>query len=207
MDVSFELDIPEGNNTLNVSVVDVEGISTNMDEVSIKSADAEDTTKPKISIENASGKLIIKATDETELDYMTYKWEDGEEVKIQPKAEDKKSITQEVSVEKGTKTLTITAFDKSGNQEVVNKKIVGSNGAQINVTYSDGKFIVKVTDEYKITKIQYTLNDEEFTINDLPQDAKEYEFTIPLEEGVTNYLKVNAYENDLMTEYKGKKTY
>ena len=165
-----------------------------------------DTTKPKISIENASGKLIITATDETELNYLTYQWENGEEIKTVATEEDKKTVKLQIDVEKGTKNLTLTAVDKAGNKEVVNKKIVGSNGPQISVTISEGNFVVKVTDEYKITKIQYTLNDEEFTVDNIPQNSKEYEFRIPLKAGVTNYLKINAYENNLMTEYKCKKT-
>lgn len=207
MEVSFELDIPEGDNVLKVAAIDVEGIRTTFDDVSARSTGIKDTTKPRITVENASGKLIITATDETELDYLTYQWEDGEVVKTEATEGDKKSIKQEVGVEKGTKSITIIAVDKSGNQETVKKKIVGSNGAEIKVTLSDGNFVVRVTDEYKITKIQYTLNDEEFTVNDIPENAKEYEFRVPLKEGITNYLKINAYENDLMTEYKCKKTY
>ncbi len=207
MEVSFELDIPEGDNVLNVSAVDVDGITTEFDQVSARSEGVKDTTKPKISVENSSGKLVITATDETELDYLTYQWEGGEEVKAVATETDKKSIKQEIDVEKGTKTITIVAVDNAGNKETVNKKIIGSNGAEIKVTLSDGCFVVRVTDEYKITKIEYTLNDEVVTVDDIPQDAKEYEFRVPLKEGVTNYLKVNAYENDLMTEYKCKKTY
>lgn len=207
MEFSFELKIPQGDNKLNVSAVDVEGITTKFDEISVRSSGVKDTTKPKISVENAAAKLIITATDETELDYLSYQWEDGEEVKIKAAEETKQSIKQEINVEKGTKNLTIIAVDKSGNRETVKKKIVGSNGAEIKVTVSDGYFVVRVTDEYKITKIVYTLNEEEFTVEDLPENATEYEFRVKLIDGVTNYLKVNAYENDLMTEYKGKKTY
>ena len=51
------------------------------------------------------------------------------------------------------------------------------------------------------------MNDEEHTVEGIPQGAKEYEFKVPLKDGVTNYLKIDAYENDLLTEYKCKKTF
>ena len=204
--ISMELDIPEGDNKLNISIVDDDGITTKFDEVTVRAEGTKDTTKPQISVENVAPKLVITATDETELDYMTYQWEDGEKVNVEAKGQDKKTIKQEVNVEKGTKTITITAVDKSGNIETEKKKILGSNGAEIKVTFSDGNFVVKVTDEYAITKIQYTLNDEEYTVEDIPANAKEYEFRVPLKDGETNYLKIDAYENDLLTEYKCKKT-
>ena len=114
-------------------------------------------------------------------------------------------IKQTIDVEKGTKRLVISAYDKSGNKQTVSKKIIGSNGPTVTASISNGNFVIKVTDEFGLTKIEYTHNDELFTINDLPQNATEYEFTIPVKDG-DNYVKVNAYENGIMTEFKCKKT-
>ena len=212
-EITKEIEVKEGENDLTVVAVDKAGnketITKKISSANIAKVDEKpkDTTKPKIAVENAAPKIVITATDETELDYITYQWEDGEAVKVQASGEDRKTIKQEINVEKGTKTLTITAVDKSGNKETQKKKIVGSNGAKIEVVLSDGQFVVKVTDENVITKIQYTLNDEEHTVEGIPQGAKEYEFKVPLKDGVTNYLKIDAYENDLLTEYKCKKTF
>lgn len=203
--INQEIEMPQGDNKLNIVVIDVEGNRTKFGEIAVSFTSEDDTVKPKISIVNSVGKITITATDETELDYLTYQWEGEEEVKIEATSDNNKSITQEVSVQKGTKKLTIVAVDKTGNKETMSKKIVGSNGPEIKVSASEGNFIIKVTDEYVITKIEYTINEEVFTINDLPSDAKEYEFKVQLKDGV-NYLKVNAYENDLMTEFKCKKT-
>ena len=94
----------------------------------------------------------------------------------------------------------------TGEIENSYKKVVGSNGPKVVVTLEDNNFIVKVTDEYKLTKIEYTLNDSVVNVDNIPVDAKEFEFKVPVQEGA-NYLKINAYdENDLMTEYKCKKT-
>ena len=203
----FEIEIPQGDNKLNVSVVDVEGNRTDFDKIDVSFAATGDTVKPKVSIVKSStqGKITISATDETELDYIAYNWEGEEQVKVEPTDEDKKVITQDISIEEGTKKLTVIAYDKQGNKGEISKNIIGSNGPEIKVTVEDNNFIIKVTDKNKITKIEYTFNEELFTIDNIPENSKEYEFKLELKDG-TNYLKVNAYENDLMTEYKCKKT-
>lgn len=204
-DVNLEIEIPQGNNKLNIVVVDVEGNKTNFENIDVVFETTEDTVKPKISIINTTGKLSVTATDETELDYLTYQWENEEEVKIDVTEENNKTITQDIKVQKGTKALIITAVDKTGNKATITKTIVGSNGPQIKVSVKDNNFIVKVTTEYGLTKIEYTLNEKVNTVENVPKNSKEFEFRVPLEDGV-NYLKINAYENELMTEYKCKKT-
>lgn len=208
-DIDFEIEIPQGDNTLNINVIDVDGNKTKFDSIPIsfivETEEEVDTTKPEVSIVNTVGKITVTATDETEIDYITYKWENEEEVKVESTEENQKSITQVIEVEKGTKKLVITAVDKTGNKETIMKNIVGSNGPQIKVTIVDNNFVVKVTADYKITKIQYTINDVERTVEGITDGSKEFEFKVPLEDGV-NYLKINAYEEDLMSEYKCKKT-
>lgn len=203
--VNPEIEIPQGDNKLNIVVIDVEGHKTKFDNIPVSFTAADDTVKPKISIVNAVGKITVTATDETELDYLSYQWEGEEEVKVAASSENKKLITQEIQVQKGTKRLTIVAVDKTGNKEKISKNIIGSNGPTIKVSLADGNFVVKVTDEHEITKIEYTFNEENFTVNDIPKGAKEFEFKVQLKDGA-NYLKINAYENELMTEYKCKKT-
>lgn len=164
-----------------------------------------DKSKPVISIENANGKLLVTAKDETEISYLSYQWEGAEEKKFNPSEEDKTTVKQEIEVQKGTQKLTLTAVDAAGNIETTTKKIIGSNGPEIKASLSGGNIVVKVTDEFGITKIVYTHNEEEHTVEGIPANAKEFEFKVPLKDG-DNYLKINAYENSIMTEYKCKKT-
>ena len=209
-DIDLELEIPQGENQLKVSVTDVDGNKTSFENIPVsfivEPEEEGDTSKPEISIVNALGKITITAKDETELDYITYKWEDEDEVKVNVSQEDKKSIVQELAVEKGTKKLVITAVDKTGNKETISKNVIGSDGPKIQVTIADGSFVVKViATDYKITKINYTINEVEKSVENIPANSKEVEFKVPLEDGI-NYLKINAYEDELMAEYKCKKT-
>lgn len=204
-DFDFDVEIPQGDNTLSVSMIDVNGNKTKFKDQKVSFTSADDTKKPVISIENRDGKLYVTAMDETELDYFSYQWEGQDEVVVTPTEEDNKVIKQELEVQQGTTRLTLVAVDKTGNKESTTKKIIGSNGPAIKASISEGNFVVNVTDEFGITKIVYTHNEEEVEVEDIPEGATEYEFRVPLKDGA-NYLKINAYENGIMTEYKCKKT-
>ena len=203
--INFDIEIPQGDNILKMKVIDVEGNTTKFQDISLSFTESDDTIKPVISIEKVDGKISATAMDEKELDYFSYQWEDSEEIKVTPSENDKKVITQLIDVEKGTKKLTLVAVDKSGNKQVLTRKVIGSNGPTISASIAEDNFVVKVVDEIEITKIEYTLNGETSQVENIPQGAKEFEFRVPLKEGA-NYLKINAYENGIMTEYKCKKT-
>lgn len=205
--VSIDVEIPQGNNDLNVIITDVNGNKTKFESIKVEFSEDEDTIKPTISIGKGStaGKLLITANDDRGLEYISYKWEDKDEVVINSTDEITTTLTQEIGVEKGTKKITITAVDKSGNKYEETKTIVGSTGAKISVSVSEGNFVVKVTSDNVITKIKYTHNEVEHMVENIPNNSKEFEFKVPLQEGA-NYLKINAFENDIMTEYKCKKT-
>lgn len=203
--VSLQIEMPQGNSKLHAYVVDVDGNKTKYEDIDVTFTEEEDTIKPTIKLNSVAGKLEIKATDNKELSYVSYQWEGGEETKFEAEGNDKSVITKTIEVEKGTKKLTVKAVDKSGNEKTTSQTIVGSNGPTIKVSLSGGNFVVKVTDEYGITKIEYTHNEEPHTVEDIPEGAKEFEFKVPLKDGA-NYLKINAYENGIMTEYKCKKT-
>lgn len=202
--VIFQIEMPQGENKLSSYVIDVEGNKTKYEDITVTFTEEEDTVKPVIALESVAGKLQITASDDRELDYLTYKWEDGEEVRIEV-SEDKTLIQQSIDVEKGTKKITLKAVDKAGNEQTASQTIIGSNGPTIKASLSNGNFVIKVTDEFGITKIEYTHNEEPHTVEDLPEGATEFEFKVPLKEG-ENYLKIDAYENGIMTEYKCKKT-
>ena len=203
--LNFDIEVPQGENTLKTKIVDVEGNKTKFEDVPVVFSANEDSTNPTISIEKVDGKLSVTATDETELDYFSYKWEDSDEVKVTPSEEDNKTVKQVIDVQKGTKQLELVAVDKAGNKQTMNRKVIGSNGPTIKASIADNSFVVKVTAETAITGIEYTLNEETSKVENIPEGAKEFEFRVPLKEGA-NYLKINAYENGIMSEYKCKKT-
>ena len=210
--VDIDIDVPQGENTLNVSTIDVDGNKTQFEGIKVvyteeDTVNERDRIQPVISIEKSANakKFTITVKDNKELDYVSYNWEGEEATVIRATEDTKLSITEEVAAQKGTKTITVKAVDKAGNESTKSRTIVGSEGPKISASIKDESFAIKVTSENGITKIVYTHNEVEHEVEDIPEGAKEFEFLVPLQDG-ENYLKIDAYEDEIMTEYKCKKT-
>lgn len=207
-----DIDIPQGEHVLNVSAIDVDGNKTQFESIKVSFTEKDvvnerDRIQPVISIEKSSNakKFIITVKDNKELDYISYCWEGDQPTIVRATEENKKTITEEIAATKGTKVITVKAFDKAGNENNKSMKIIGSEGPKITASIKNSSFAIKVKCENPITKIKYTHNEVEHEVKDLPKDATEFEFLVPLQDG-ENYLKINAFENEIMTEYKCKKT-
>ena len=211
--VDIDIDVPPGENTLKVSAVDVEGNKTKFEKVKVTFTESDviferDRTNPEISIEKSANisKFVITVKDNKELDYVSYYWEGEQPIVINATDETKTEIVEEISARKGTKTINVKAVDKAGNESTSTRTIVGSEGPKITAGVKDDNFVIKVTSENEITRIVYVYNEtEEHEVENIPENAKEFEFKVPLKDG-ENKLKVSAYEEDIMVEYKCKKT-
>ena len=217
---NIEVKIPTtiGTNDLNIKIIDSNGntivynpvkisYEENQEEnVNWEEAIKTDKTKPKVSIESVKGKIVITATDDVKMSYVTYSWTEEEENKITGLSDDEKTLTTEIdstNVKKGTNKLIVKAYDKAGNVETVEKEVQGANGSEIKVNQENGELVVNVKNDINITKIEYNFNGEEKTIDNINQ--KEYQLKLDLIDG-TNYVIVNAYNQNNKSEYKGKTT-
>ena len=85
MELEETIDMPIGTNILSLKVMDITGktVSYNQ-EYTLENGD---TIKPEIEllVENSKVKIVVK--DETELDYMSYYWNDEDETKINAREE------------------------------------------------------------------------------------------------------------------------
>lgn len=210
--VDIDIDIPQNDHILNVSVTDVDGNKTKFENIKVSFTEADivnekDRIQPVISIEKSSNakKFIITVKDNKELDYISYTWEDGQPTIVRATEETKLAITEEIVAQKGTKKITVKAVDKAGNESTKSRTIIGSEGPKVSASIKNDSFAIKVKSENGITKIKYKHNEVEHEVTDIPKDSKEFEFLVPLQKG-ENYLIINAYEEDIMTEYKCKKT-
>lgn len=162
-----------------------------------------DTIKPNIRLEAINGKVKITATDNLKMSYVAFKWNDGAESTITGLSEDEKTIEQSIDVGEGNNKLTVTAYDRAGNQETVEKTIQGVKGPVLNVRKENGQIIADIDDDEKITKIVYNFNGTETTIDNI--NETHYELTFDLVEG-NNYVIIEAYRGDVKSTYKGKTT-
>lgn len=213
---NVEVKIPTtiGTNNLNIKIVDSDGNTIAYDPVKIsyeenqeeninwEEAIKTDKTKPKISIESVKGKIVITATDDVKMSYITYSWNGEEENKITGLSEDEKTLTTEIdstNVKKGTNKLIVKAYDKAGNVETVEKEVQGANGSEIKVNQENGELVINVKNDINITKIEYNFNGEEKTIDNINQ--KEYTFKLQMKDG-ENKISISAYADALKSDYQ-----
>lgn len=213
---NVEVKIPTtiGTNNLNIKIIDSDGNTIAYDPVKIsyeenqeeninwEEAIKTDKTKPKISIESVKGKIVITATDDVKMSYVTYSWNGEEENKITGLSEDEKTLTTEIdstNVKKGTNKLIVKAYDKAGNVETVEKEVQGANGSEIKVSQENGELVINVKNDINITKIEYNFNGEEKTIDNINQ--KEYTFKLQMKDG-ENKISISAYADALKSDYQ-----
>ena len=155
-----EIMLPIENSTLRVTVEEKNGRAVQYNKQFI--IEGLDTTKPVVDIdetEKNNSQIKITATDETEIEYMTYKINDSDEIRIdRSEAEDKKTINYVLKLDIGENRITVTAVDKSGNVEVYEKTIIVSYKTGINLRVENDELLVEVTDVDGIKDIEVNLN-------------------------------------------------
>ena len=220
----LEVEIPTtlGTNDLNIKIIDSNGNTITYDSVKIVYEETDtnntnweetvknDKTKPILTVESVKGKIVITAKDDVKMSYVTYSWNGEEESKVTGLSDDEKSLTTEIdsrNVKKGNNKLVVKAYDKAGNVETVEKDVQGTSGSEIQANQENDEIVVKVKNDINITKIVYTFNGEEKTIDNI--NKNEYEFRLQLKDG-ENKISISAYADSLKSDYENtftKKTY
>ena len=192
------------NSTLNLTVEDMNGKQVSYQKTFV--LDGVDITKPTIDInaEDGNSTMIITASDETAIAYLSYQWEGEEAVVIDAETENQKDIETEVELSPGTKTITVIAEDRNGNVEQLEKEIVTSTSIpQMQILQEGSRFYIQVSDEDGIQDVVINLNGQEFTVGDLnlkeaqlgPLTLREGNNTISIEiTNVSGYTQRGATE-------------
>lgn len=173
VELEVTIDIPTGNNILNIKVTDYYGNETEYQKQYINQRT--DNTKPTIEISSVGSKLNIRATDNTEMSYIAYKWNEEEEtrVDIDENAQDKKTLETRIEVKKGQNTLTIIAVDKDGNRETRTETIKGANKPTFEITSEGNNLLINAKDEEGISKISITVDGVTTDTGNTPINQKE----------------------------------
>lgn len=199
--MEIEISLPAGTHTLTVKVTDIDGNDTIYDE-EIYSENGEDKVNPEIktTVDQATKEIVITATDETELDYVTYRWNDEEEQRQDVDPENPKEIKFNIEILKGTNDLTIIAVDKNNNSTTKTDKYTGVTKPEIKITVSEDKKSVHVDcyHENGITEVSVTVNGNFLGNVELPTDEvlKEvpFDFDLPAEEKNTIVIKARSVD-------------
>lgn len=191
------VEIPAGNNTLDVVVTDERDVQTTYSK-EFFSENGVDIISPVIELSvTDEKKLRIVATDETALDFITYRWNEDEEQKVYAD-ENSKEITTDIEIMKGENDFTVVAVDASQNTIKESKSFKGITKPEIKVTLSeDGSTInVKAVHENGIKSVKFNFNNNDYNVDIGNDNPKEIEFNQELETGYNRIiLTVNSVDN------------
>ena len=156
-----------------------------------------DKIKPEIKIQTEGSKIIATATDETEMDYIVYSLNDGQEIKVSDRI-DTKNIKAEIELDRvESNNIRISAVDKGKNTSVYTQEIdvyVGKPTIEFAAEPDLSKIYVSVKYAKGLTKIEYEFNGEKFE-EKFTTPKKEYEFEVNCKEGY-NIISVKALTDD-----------
>lgn len=198
-EVETNIELPTGTNTLTVYANDINGQEIEYTKAYTIEGDI------NINIEPNGNNLKINANGKKQLQYMTYRWDDEEEIRIDINSD---QIETEIDIPKGLHTLTVIVVDESNETETKQQDVNGVTKPKLDVT-TDGSsnFIIKASDEQGLTRVEFIINETEKYMLDLKgeldlEDRKEFEYAYPLHDG-ENRLEVRVYnEGDISETFK-----
>lgn len=184
--IEIEVEIPGGTNTLNVRAVDINGqeISTDIDY----------TAEDIINLAVSGSKLKITAENETEISYMTYRWDDEEEQRIDINST---TVDQEIDIPMGEHNLTVILVDVNNETITKEQKVKGVTKPVIEIGADETRenYLVTITDETGLDRVEVTLRGESRTAT-VEDNATEVKYRFPLIENDENILEITAYNVD-----------
>ena len=184
--IEQEIEIPGGTNKLNVRAIDTQG-----QEISTQ---REFTAEEIINLAVSGSKLKITAENETEIAYMTYRWDDEEEQRIDINAT---TVDQEIDIPMGEHNLTVILVDVNNETITKEQKVKGVTKPTINIETDDAGeyYLITITDETGLERVDLNIRGEQRTIT-VENGEKELKYKLQLNEGDENRLEITAYNVD-----------
>lgn len=190
------IDLIGGTNELTVKVIDETGKST----IGHKTYTVGNI--PELILEAVENGVRITTESEEKIDYIVYKWDDGEEKEIQVNKTKYEGI---INAPKGKHTLKIEVVDINGIKASKEQTVVGTTIPTVTIKADiiDGKlsFVVSAEDEEEISKVKIKLNGEEI---EEEVNAKTYNKNIEMKQG-ENVLIITAYNKNGFEASRGAK--
>lgn len=191
--VEQTIDIPTGYNILNITATDISGqVSTSQTTYTIQGDITIDITQ-----EEDGNNIVITASGKDQLSYMTYRWDEEEEIKVDI---NDTLLEQSIETKKGIHQLTVIVVDINNKTETKEIEIQGVTKPKLEIT-TDGSsnFIIKASDEQGLKKIEFKINEQSYVLN--LDGRTELEYQYPLVDG-ENLLDVTVYNQSDVSENK-----
>lgn len=185
--IEGNIELPVGQNVLNIKIVDIRG-----QETSYKKEYTVDAEKPQLAIGAEDGKVKIIAKDMVALSYITYRWDDQEEKKVEPKEDSKAQIEITIDTLKGKHDLTVVAVNSNNLSETVTRGITGATEPKTWAEQDKDIIYIHATDEDGVNIIDIVLNGKKYKVDYTTQPSKEIVLPLRLQQG-ENRISIKAY--------------
>lgn len=189
-EVSQAIEIPTGENTLTIYAQDEKGQETTYQKAY--------TLEGDITIDFAldGNNIKVTASGKDELSYLTYRWDEEEETRVDI---NNTEIEQSIEIPMGQHTLTVIVVDVNNTTQTKEQEVKGVKKPNLEIT-TDGSdnFIIKVSDEEGLKRLEFTVNDTDKYKLEL-EGRTELEYQWPIEDG-ENILDVTIYNQSDVTE-------
>ncbi len=179
-----EIVLPNDNSVLTIVLEDETGRAVTYTKEII--LDGVDIAKPTIEVEQKSTGVLIRAIDDIKIDYLIYRIDEGEEIRVDKNNEDDKTIEYVVNgIERGEHILYISAYDANGNVEEVEQEVKVSSDRptikNMSIDQENAKIIIEASDVDGLRSIEVNLNGAVYTMNDV--NRTEATFSLDIQEG------------------------
>ena len=187
-EIETKIQIPTGTNTLHIYAKDINGQEIEHSNVYTVESDI------NINIEPEGNDLKITANGLNQLQYMTYRWDEDEETRIDIEGTEVEEI---IEIPKGLHKLTVIVVDINNKTETKEQDVNG-----VTKPNEAGNIVIKTSDDQGIKRVEIVVNDDKEYFLDLQahldlEARKEFEYEYPLN-GEENKIEIKVYnENDL----------
>ena len=148
-----KVQIPSGSNVLNITVID------NQNQESTYSKKYELNSNIKLEAVG-NGKIRISYEGDTEISYLTYRWDDQDENKIDINSD---TIDQTIDTLNGKHTLTVVVVDVNNRTETKVQETNGVSIPTIDIKFNDDKtaYVINLKDDVELQEVVITLDEDD----------------------------------------------
>lgn len=182
------IDIPLGENTIHILVIDINGNASKKQETYVI-----EVPRPEIELSVVGKDIKITVTSEVELSEITYQW-NSDKVKKEDMStyQDRNNFEKKIEIPLGQNTLKIIAVDINGGKTEKTQEIKGVTKATTTTKVQEGYLHFTVKAKENILKVEFEFNGQKYLMNtDTFGETKTVHYKVKLEEG-RNYLKVTS---------------
>lgn len=179
--LSKTIDLPIGTNTLNLTVIDINGQETKFQKEYVVDGNGKPVIELKLTIDY---KIKIIAQDTIGLQYINYSWNNDEQTKLEVNPENPNVIEQTIEIPLGQNTLKVEAINTENVTSTKELEVKGVKRPTLSFKKEENYLVIRAEDEVGMKIVNYTLNGQKYQLNYGNKTVVEYKQL--LQEGENN---------------------